>query len=258
MIGIQNNLLKKTLFDYCLRLGDNGLILGHRLSEWCGHGPILEEDIALTNIALDLIGQSRLLLTYAAEIESKGRTEDDLAYLRNEREFKNALIVEQPNGDFACTIARQFFCSAYSFYVYEALKSSKDKTLQGIAGKAFKEVTYHLRHSREWLIRLGDGTEESHQRMQNAVNDLWMFTGDLFDKNENDERLISEGIFPDINIIKPKWDNMIKDTITKAKIDTPQNTYMIKGSIEGKHTEHLGYLLAEMQVLPRTYPGAKW
>ena len=250
--------IKNSLFEYLLRLGDNSLILGHRLSEWCGHGPILEEDIAMTNIALDLVGQARTILAYAGETEGKGRTEDDLAYLRNERHFRNALLVEQPNGDFGCTMVRQFLYTAFSYLIFEELKKSKDTKLSAIAEKSLKEVTYHLRHSSEWLIRLGDGTEESHRRVQNAVDDMWMFTDDLFGMNDVDKTLIKEGIAIDLNQIKSKWEKIVADVFFKAKLTIPQNVFMITGSREGRHTEHLGYLLVEMQFLPRAYPGAKW
>ena len=250
--------INKSLFEYLLRLGDSSLILGHRLSEWCGHGPVLEEDIAMTNIALDLVGQARTILTYAGEVEGKDRTEDDLSYLRDERHFRNALLTEQPNGDFGCTVVRQFLYTAFSYFLFEGLKKSKDQKLSAIAEKSLKEVTYHLRHSSEWLIRFGDGTDESHRRVQNAIDDLWMFTDDMFTMNNVDETLIKEGIAFDLNQVKQKWEKMVVDIFSKAKLTVPQNVFMITGSREGKHTEHLGYLLAEMQFLPRAYPGAKW
>lgn len=250
--------MKEAKFEYLLRLGDSSLIIGHRLSEWCGHGPILEEDIALINIALDFVGNATSLLTYAAQVEGKGRTEDELAYLRNEREYRNLLITEQPNGDYAATIVRQFLYDVYTYLLYEELKNSKDETLAAIAAKSHKEITYHLRHSTEWMYRLGDGTEESHQRMQNAVNELWMFTGDLFDMDEVDAILIKEGIAPDLNKIKNAWEKRVKEVITEATLQVPTTAAKQKGSREGRHTEHLGYLLAEMQYLQRAYPGAKW
>ena len=251
--------LNTELFEYCLRLGDNSLILGHRLSEWCGHGPILEEDIAMINIALDLVGQSRLMLSYAGKLEGKGRTDDDLAYHRDVMDFKNAMLLEQPNGDFGVTMTRQFLFDVFHYHLYEELKTSKDEHLAAIAEKSLKEITYHLRHSTEWMKRLGDGTEESHQRMQSAVDNLWMYTGDLFDTNEADEILIKEGIAPDLDTIKPKWDKMVKEVLTKATLKIPDNnTFMMMGSRTGKHTEHLGFILAEMQFLPRAYPAAKW
>ena len=250
--------ISKPLFEYCLRLGDSSLILGHKLSQWCGHGPILEEDIALINIALDFIGQARVLLTYAAEVEGKGRTEDDLAYLRHERDFRNLLLVEQPNGDYAFTIARQFLFDAYTFYFYEALKESKDAVLAGLAEKSSKEITYHLRHSSQWVIRLGDGTDESKERIQSAFNNLWTYTGELFYMDDVDKTLIAEKIAVDLDLIKPKWENKVKKILTQATLSIPENTFMQSGSREGKHSEHLGFLLAEMQYLPRAYPDAKW
>ena len=249
---------QKALFEYCLRLGDSSLILAQRLSEWCGHGPVLEEDIAFTNIALDYMGHATSILKYAGQVEGKGRTEDDLAYLRNEREFKNALLVEQPNGDYACTITRQFLFSAFTYYLYEELKKSKDETISGIAAKAYKEITYHVRHSSEWIYRLGDGTEESHKRLQEALSNLWMYTGDLFDMDESDTTLTKEGIAADLKLIKSKWEKHVAEVISKATLKIPSETFMQKGSKEGKHTEHLGYILAEMQFIPRAYPGAKW
>ena len=249
---------QEALFEYCLRLGDNSLVIGHRLSEWCGHGPILEEDIAMINIALDLVGQSRMMLQYAAEVEGKGRTEDDLAYLRDVLHFRNSLLTEQPNGDFAVTMMRQLFITAFNYHLYEALKSSKDETIAAFGEKSLKEVTYHLRHCGEWIVRLGDGTEESHDRAQSALDDLWMFTGDLFETTEGDQLLIKEGIAADLSGIRSKWEATIDEILERAKLEKPVSTYMMTGSRTGKHTEHLGYLLAEMQFLPRAYPGAKW
>lgn len=241
-----------------LRLGDSSLIIGHRLSEWCGAGPILEEDIALINIALDFVGNATALLAYAAEVEGKGRTEDDLAFMRNERDFRNLLITEQPNGDYAATITRQFLYDVYTYYLYDALKSSRDETIAALAAKAHKEITYHLRHTTEWMYRLGDGTEESHGRMQEAMNDLWMFTAEMFDMDEVDELLIAAGIAPDLNKIKEQWEPHVKKVTAEATIQLPSGNFKQKGSREGKHSEHLGFLLAEMQSLHRTYPGAKW
>ncbi len=246
------------LFEYCLRLGDTSLVLGQRLGEWCGHGPILEEDIALTNIALDLVGQATAFLKYAAEVEGNGRTEDDLSFLRDIRDFRNLLITEQPNGDYGQTIMRQFLVSAFLYYFYDELKKSKDKTLAALAEKSLKEVTYHLRHSSSWIIRLGDGTPESHQRMKNAIDELWLFTGDMFDMDETDKTLIVLGIAVDLNIVKASWQKKVTEVFTEATLTVPENVFMIIGSREGKHTEYLGHLLAEMQVLPRSFPGAQW
>jgi ring-1,2-phenylacetyl-CoA epoxidase subunit PaaC len=251
--------LNKALFEYCLRLGDCSLIAGQRLAEWCGHGPILEEDIAMTNISLDLIGEARGFYNYASVIEGKGRTEDDFAYLRDTMEFRNLLLVEQPNVDFAVTMMKQFFFSAYLYFLYKELQSSKDKTITAIAEKSLKEVTYHLRHSSQWILRLGDGTDESSKKVQSALNDLWMYTGDLFDMDETDTILIEAGIAADLNKIKQEWNKIISDILTEAKlIIPPADTWMAKGSRSGKHSEYLGYILAEMQALPREYPDAKW
>ncbi len=246
------------LFQYTLRLGDTALILGQRLGEWCGHGPILEEDIALTNISLDLIGQSRAFLTYAGQVEGKGRSEDDLAYLRGEREFRNLLLAEQPNGDFGQTILRQFLISAFQYYFFDALKKSKNTTLSALAEKSLKEVAYHLRHSSEWLKRLGDGTKESHQRVSDAINELWSYTGDFFDMDETDNVLIKEGIAVDLSVVKLLWENKVKEVFAEANLSIPENAFMIRGSREGKHTEYLGHMLAEMQSLARAFPGAQW
>lgn len=250
--------VQEAKFQYLLRLGDSSLIIGHRLSEWCGAGPILEEDIALINIALDFVGNATALLNYAANVEGKNRTEDDLAYLRHEREFRNLLITELPNGDYAYTITRQFLYDTYTFHLYEALKSSKDETISALAVKAHKEITYHLRHTTEWMYRLGDGTEESHKRMLDALNDLWMYTADMFDMDEVDALLIKEGIAPDLNKIKEVWEKHVKEVISEATLQIPSTVFKQKGSREGKHTEHLGFLLAEMQSVHREYPNATW
>ncbi len=250
---------RQDLFDYLLRLGDDRLILGHRLSEWCGHGPILEEDIALTNIALDLIGQASTLLKLAGEVEGNGRSEDDLAYLRDAIDFKNLMLVELPRGDFGFTIARQFLFSLFSYYLWEQLQHSAFEPLMGIAGKAIKEVRYHLRHSREWMLRLGDGTEESHRRVQKALNDMWPYVEEMFDMDEVEQRLLARGVAADLSKIKPEWEKGVRETLAEATLSLPTGeSYRATGSRRGFHTEHLGHLLAEMQFLPRAYPGAKW
>ncbi len=245
-------------FPYVLQLGDNALILSHRLSEWCGHGPVLEQDIALTNIALDLLGQARLLLSYAGEIEGKGRSEDDLAYFRDAHQFRNVLLVEQPNRDWAHTIVRQFFFDAYHYYHYQALLHSADERLSAIAQKAVKEVTYHLRYSSEWTIRLGDGTEESHRRMQAAVDELWMFTGELTTPNEVEKQAAATGVGPHLAEIRSLWEAKVGDVLREATLQVPSNRWMQSGGKDGRHTEHLGYILAEMQFLQRAYPGLTW
>ncbi|HYF32272.1 MAG TPA: 1,2-phenylacetyl-CoA epoxidase subunit PaaC [Chitinophagaceae bacterium] len=257
------------LFKYTVHLADNALILGHRNSEWTGHGPILEQDIAISNIALDLIGQARNFYQYAAQMQEGDRSlstdvvsEDTLAYLRDAHEFRNCLLVEQPNGDWGATILRQFFFSAYQFYLYGQLQHSKDEMLASIAAKALKEVTYHLRWSAEWVIRLGDGTEESHNRMQHALNDLWKFTGELTQPAAFETQLVKEGISVDLAIIQPLWQEKVTAVLseatlagTDAKLD---KAWMQTGGKEGRHTEHLGYILAEMQFLQRAYPGSTW
>jgi len=249
---------KDALINYCLRLGDSSLILGQRMSEWCSNGPILEEDIAMTNISLDLIGQSRTMLTYAGEIEGKGRTEDGLAYKREEREYFNTLLSERPNGHFGETVVRNFLHSAYFYHLYNVLKNSKDEMIAAHAAKSIKEVTYHLRHSSEWLVRLGDGTDESHEKVQTSLNDLWEYTGDLFEMNEVDELLIKEGIVFDLNEVKKEWENTINQVLERATLIKPEDEYMHSGRLDAIHSEYLGHLIAEMQFLQRAYPDAKW
>lgn len=245
-------------FEYLLRLGDNGLILSQRLGEWCGHGPVLEQDIAMTNIALDLLGQARMLLSYAGELEGKGRTEDDLAYFRDAHQYRNVLLVEQPNKDWAYTIVRQFFFDTFNYFNYEALLRSSDRHLAGIAEKALKEVTYHLRYSSEWMVRLGDGTETSHQKMQTALDDLWMFSGELTTPDDTDRLATESGIGPDLLKIKPLWQAKVADILEEATLKRPENDWMQSGGKQGRHSEHLGFILAEMQHLQRTYPGNEW
>ena len=249
---------KDMLFDYLLRLGDNSLILGQRLAEWCGKSPVLEEEMALMNIGLDLVGQARLLLDYAGKVEGKGRDEDALAFHRDAQEWRNLLLVEQPNGDFAKTMARQLFFDCFQYVQFEALCQSKDKTLAEIAMKSLKEITYHRRHSSDWVIRLGDGTEESHERMQRAVTELWGFTPEFFDMDAVDTALFEAGIAEDMSGLQPKWDAMIDDILAEATLERPEVSWSVRGSKEGKHSEHLGYILAEMQFLPRAYPDATW
>jgi ring-1,2-phenylacetyl-CoA epoxidase subunit PaaC len=246
------------LFKYLLRLGDNALILSYRLGEWSSNAPYLEEDLALTNIALDLTGRADALLRYAGQVEGKGRNEDDLAFKRNERQFYNNLLVEQPNGDFATTIVRQLFFSLFDLPLYERLSESKDPTIAGIAAKAVKETKYHVRHVTQWMYRLGDGTEESHTRTQNAMNELWMFTGELFEMDDVDAVLVKDGIACDLNRIKSGWSEKVGEIIITSTLSRPADGYMQTGGRKGIHSEYLGYILAEMQFLPRTYPDAKW
>ncbi len=249
---------QEALLTLTLRLGDDPLILGHRLGEWCSKAPILEEDLALTNMALDLIGRAEVILRYAAEVEGKGQTEDDLAYRRGERRFYNHLLVEQPNGNFANTIARQLFISAYESFYYTELMNSKDATLSAIAHKAIKEIKYHLKHASDWTIRLGDGTEESHHKMQEAINELWMYTGELFETDDIDEQMSESGIAPLPAELFGKWKSLMIDILSEAKLSLPDEGFMQTGSRQGVHTEYLGYILADMQYLQRAYPDAKW
>ncbi len=232
--------------------------MGHRLSEWCSKGPILEEDLALSNIALDLLGQASALLRYAGETEGKGRTEDDLAYKRFEQDFRCNLIVQLPKGDFGFTITRQFLYSSFLTLFYKKLQQSKDATLAALAAKSLKEVKYHLRHSVEWMYRLGDGTEESNRRVQQALEDIWPYTGELFEMDEVDAILIAEGIAPDLATLRPEWDKQVNEVLHTATLERPTDGHVQRGSRKGNHTEHLGFLLAELQFLPRAYPDAKW
>ncbi|MFT7344013.1 MAG: ring-1,2-phenylacetyl-CoA epoxidase subunit PaaC [Lentimonas sp.] len=250
--------MKESLFDYLLRLGDDSLILGHRVSEWCGHGPILEEDIALTNISLDLLGQATSLLKYAGEVEGKGRDEDKLAFLRFDRFYKNSLLVEQPNGDFGQTIVRQFLFDAYRLPLFEALQKSSDSQLAAIAEKSLKETKYHYRHSAEWLIRLGDGTEESHRRVQASVDLTWRYSSDLFIDDAIQKEMEEAGIAPKMVEIKQAWTKSINEVMLQATLKVPENKWEQTGGRIGKHSEHLGFLLAEMQYMQRAYPNMEW
>jgi ring-1,2-phenylacetyl-CoA epoxidase subunit PaaC len=250
--------LRELLFDYTLQLADTSLILGHRLSEWCGHGPILEQDLAMANIALDLIGETRSLFQYAAELEGKGRTEDDLAYLREAVEYRNPLLVEQPNGDFAHTVLRQFLFDGFHFQLLQQLQNSSDKGLAGIAAKSFKEASYHLKWSSEWVIRLGDGTSESKSRIQKAIDNLWRYAGELFTMTETEKQLAQQGIIPDYAPLKEQWDAHAAKVFAEATLEVPQNVFMQQGGKAGRHSEHLGYILTELQYLQRAYPGLEW
>ena len=243
---------------YALRLGDDALILSHRLAEWSSRAPALEEDIALSNIALDLLGQARTLLTYAGEVEGAGRSEDDLAYLRSETGFTNCQLVEQPNGDFAVTMARQLCFSAYQLELYGHLTGAADETLAAVAAKAVKEVTYHLDHAAGWVIRLGDGTDESHRRMQAGVERIWPFTHELFEADELTDRLVADGIGVDPAALRPVWEERIAAVLAAATLERPVDGWRPSGGRRGVHSEHLGFLLAEMQHLHRSHPGATW
>ncbi|CAN5264546.1 phenylacetate-CoA oxygenase subunit PaaC [soil metagenome] len=243
---------------YALRRADDALILGHRVSEWCGHAPMMEEDMALANMGLDLIGQARELYTYAAKAEGAGNDEDKYAYLRDVRQYRNLLLVEQPNGDFARTIVRQFFYSAFADPYWRAMMKSKDETLAAIAAKSEKESAYHLRHTSEWMIRLGDGTDESHRRAQTAIDDLWAFTGELFHADQSDAGLISSGVAIDPESLRARWTETVSNVLSIATLKRPASDWMQKGGRSGDHTEHLGHLLSDLQSMQRTFPNATW
>jgi ring-1,2-phenylacetyl-CoA epoxidase subunit PaaC len=252
----------EALFQYLLRLGDSPLILAQRLGAWVGHGPALEEDIAQTNVGLDLLGQARLWLSYAGEVEAgyaaTGRDEDQLAFLRDAADFRNLLLVEQPNGNFADTTARQFLFDAWHLPLLRALAASKDARIAGIAAKGAKEAAYHVERSGDWVIRLGDGTEQSHAKMQAAIDDLWMYTGEMFAPDATELELIDAGIAADIRALVAPWRQRVDAVLAEATLKAPGETFMQQGGKRGAHTEHLGHLLAEMQVLQRAYPGARW
>ena len=243
---------------YTLRLADDALILGHRLSEWCGHAPILEEDMALANMGLDLLGQARELYSYAAKVEAKGNDEDKLAYLRDVRQYRNLLLLEQPNGDFAQTMARQFFYSAFADLYWRAMMKSGDATLAAVAAKSEKESAYHLRHSSEWMVRLGDGTAESHARAQAAIDHLWAFTGEMFCTDAGERGLVDAGISVDPASLRSQWLRTVADVVGEATLDLPSSGWMQQGGRDGRHSEHLGHLLSELQSMQRTFPGAVW
>jgi ring-1,2-phenylacetyl-CoA epoxidase subunit PaaC len=251
-------MVETPLFAYTLRLADNALILGHRLSEWVGHAPALEEDLALGNMGLDLIGQARAFYAYAGEVEGKGRDEDQLAYFRDTKDWRNVLLAEQPNGDFAATIIRQFLFAAYAHPLYAALSKSKDDLLAAIAVKAEKEMAYHIRHAGEWVIRLGDGTAESHERAQAALDELYAYTTELFESDEVERALVDAGIAVDLTSLRAAWEGTTKQVFTEATLQIPPQSFAQTGGRKGRHSEHLGYILADMQFLQRTYPGAQW
>ncbi|WP_394836316.1 phenylacetate-CoA oxygenase subunit PaaC [Pendulispora rubella] len=244
--------------EFLLGLGDNCLVLGQRLSEWCGHGPALEEDIALTNTALDLVGQARLWLTYAGSVEGLGRDEDELAFLRDAHQFRNVLLVEQPNGDYASTLARQFYFDAWHCLLLQGLTRSSDARTAAIAEKSLKEATYHAQRSSEWIVRLGDGTDESHARIQAALDALWPYTGELFEPTHAERTWALSGIATDVAALHDPWMAHVTRELTEATLRIPSSGWMHQGGKRGRHTEHLGHLLPEMQFLQRTYPGCSW
>jgi ring-1,2-phenylacetyl-CoA epoxidase subunit PaaC len=249
---------REKFLEFLLRLADDHLILGHRLSEWCGHAPMLEEDLAMPNMALDLIGQARALYAYAAAIEGEGRTEDDFAYLRREREYRNCLLAERPNGDFAHTMLRQLYFAAFMEPMWRAMTTSIDTTLAAIAAKAVKEVAYHIRHAGEWVVRLGDGTEESARRMKAAAEELAPYVGELFEADGVTEAMTEAGIAPAPASLRPEFDRTIGAVFAEAGLEIPAAPWMQSGGRQGRHGEAMGYLLAELQYMQRTYPGATW
>lgn len=243
---------------YALRLGDDALVLTQRLVAWSSRAPELEEDVALTNLALDLLGQARSLLSYAGEVEGRGRTEDDLAYRRDDRELTNLLLVEMPNGDFAATMARQLIFSTYQLAMYDALSESSDPTLAGVAAKAVKEVTYHRDHAAQWTLRLGDGTTESHRRMQAGLDAMWPYASEMFEVDELTRRLVAAGVAADMESVRPGFDAYLDAVLGEATLSRPETSWRPTGGRRGLHTEHLGFLLAEMQHLNRSHPDAQW
>ena len=249
---------KAATLDYTLRLADDSLILGHRLTEWTSNGPFLEEDIAMSNVALDYIGRARMYYGYAAELSADGKTEDDFAFLRDEREFRNLLINELPRGDFAYSTVRQLFVDVFNSLYLPKLMQSEDQTLAAIAAKGIKETQYHLRRSRDWTLRLGDGTEESHQRMQKAINSLWGYTHELFELDELEQQLADQGIGVDNTSLRAEWLMQIESILSEATLSRPEDDWIVKGGRTGYHTENLGHLLTEMQFLHRSNPGCKW
>ena len=256
--SVLDDAVREPFVEYLLRLADDRLVVGHRLSEWCGHAPILEEDIALANIALDLVGQATALLRLAGETEGKGRNEDALAYLRSDTAYRNALLCELPKGDFAVTIVRQFLFSVYAMLQWEALTKAAHPDLAGIAAKGLKETRYHVRHAGEWVLMLGDGTEESHARAQQALDDLWRYTGELFLTDDVEKTLVAKELAVDSSTLEQSWHAHVEDVLRRATLTVPQTGYMQRGGRQGRHTEHLGHMLTEMQILARSHPGASW
>ncbi len=250
--------MKDQLIKYILHLADNNLILGQRNAEWCGHGPVLEQDIALTNISLDLIGQARLLYQYAAELKGDDSTEDTLAYLRKERDYLNCLLVEQPNGNWGDTMMRQFLYDTFNYFNYKALTQSPDEQLAAIATKSIKEVSYHLRFSSEWVVRLGDGTEVSRNKMLAALDNLWRYTGEMFMPTKYEKEVHEMDISPDLGQIKEQWEEKVRSILAEATLPYPEDTYMQEGGKKGLHTENMGYILTELQYVQRTYPDLQW
>lgn len=250
--------IKNATLEYATCLGDDALVLGHRISEWVSYGPFLEEDIAYSNVALDYIGRARLYYGYAAELANDGRSEDDFAYLRSDRDYRNLLLMEMPRGDFAYSQVRQLFADVYATLMLSQSVKSADTTLAAIAAKGIKETKYHLRRSRDWVLRLGDGTEESHQRTQRAVDQLWGYTHELFDMNSSEQYLADHGIGVDVSTLQAPWHQMVSDILTTATLKVPDSSWAVRGGRTGYHTENLGHLLTQMQIVHRSYPGCQW
>jgi ring-1,2-phenylacetyl-CoA epoxidase subunit PaaC len=250
--------MNNDLYTYTLRQADNAMILCQRLCQWVAKGPELEEDIALTNIGLDMIGQARSLYQYAAELSDQDINEDDLAFMRDERQWSNLLLVEQPNGNFADTIARQYFYDVWHLAFLEELVHSNDEMLAAIAAKSVKEASYHVRHSASWVKRLGDGTSLSHERMQAAVNEMWQYTPEMFESDDVDQRLLAAGCAADLAKVKTTWDTTVTALLKEATLIKPDEAFLMSGGRQGMHTQHMGFLLAEMQILPRSMPGCDW
>ena len=255
---MSNAHLNKSIQDYATRLGDDAIVIGHRVSEWCSNAPFLEEDLALQNVALDFIGRARMYYSYAAELADDGRDEDDFAYMRDHREYQNLLLMELPRGDFAYTMVRQMFVDVYNLLYLEQLVKSKDKTLAAIAAKAIKESRYHLRRSQEWILRLGIGSEESHARSCKAIEDIWGFTHELFELDELEQQMVEMGIGVDSTRLKDSWTQQVSAILQQATLELPEAAWVVRGGREGYHTEYLGQMLNEMQCVHRAYPGQKW
>lgn len=256
--AVKKRKMQNNLIQYIYGIADNSLILGQRLGELCGHGPSLETDIAMTNMSLDLLGQVRSYYQYVAKILGGEATEDIIAFLRNERQYKNVLLVEQPNTDFAYSISKQFLFDHFHWLVLNELQNSKDETLAAIAKKSIKEVSYHVRFSSDWIRRLGDGTEESHNRIQIAINDLWVFTDELFHQTDADKEMVSQGIGVDVTLLKSTYLDKVGAILDESTLQVPQVEYFQKGGKQGIHSEHMGYILAEMQFMQRAYPNMNW
>jgi len=250
--------MKQNLYNYILGIADNSLVLGQRLGELCGHGPNLETDIALTNISLDLFGQTRSYYQYAAKISSENKTEDDVAFLRIEKEYRNVLLVEQPNTNFAYEMARQLLFDVFHLLLMKELQNSTDETLTAIAKKSIKEVSYHVRFSSDWVKRLGDGTEISHKKIQEAINELWRYTDELFQLTEADKEMVSSGVGVDVSKLKETYYKEVSEVLKEATLSVPENKYFLYGGKKGNHSEHMGFLLADLQYMQRAYPNMKW